>query len=174
MRDYVFVALPGSPVLSLLIPTALLGLWHGAAWKYVLWGVANGLALGVYVSWRIHRRTPGGKGGGPVAIGGTLVFWAYSLLLMALFFCPDVPTALRYWRALFTHPWTTMGDPSLIALSVFLAAFLALQVLGRHTDWRSRWNAVPGWAKGVAFAVLFYVVVFFSVPVGQKFVYMQF
>ena len=174
MRDYVFVAMPGSPTLSLLVPAALLGLWHGAAWKFVLWGIGNGLALAVYVLWRIHRKTPGGKGGGPIAILGTACFWAYSLLLMALFFCPDLPTAVRYWRALFTQPWTTLGEPSLVALSVFLAVFMALQYAGRYTPWRARWDALPGWAHGLAFVVLFYVVVFFSVPVGQKFVYMQF
>ena len=174
MRDYVFVAFPGSPTLSLMVPAALLGLWHGAAWKFVLWGIGNGVALAVYVTWRIHRKTPGGKGGGPVAVAGTLTFRAYSLLLMALFFCPDVPTAIRYWTALFTHPWTTIGDPSLLALALFLAVFIAAQVAGRYTDWRTRWDALPGWVHGLAFAVLFYVVVFFSVPVGQKFVYMQF
>jgi alginate O-acetyltransferase complex protein AlgI len=174
MRDYVFRALPGSPTLSLLIPAALLGLWHGAAWKFVLWGIGNGLALAVYVLWRINRKTPGGREGGAVALLGTAAFWIYSVLLMALFFCPDLPTVFAYWRALFTQPWTTLGDPSMIALALFLAVFVASQFVGRYTDWRSRWDALPGWAHGLAFVVLFYLVLFFSVPVGQKFVYMQF
>jgi D-alanyl-lipoteichoic acid acyltransferase DltB (MBOAT superfamily) len=174
MRDYVFVAMPGSPTLSLLLPAALLGLWHGAAWKFVLWGIGNGLALAAYVLWRINRKTPGGKGGGPVAILGTACFYAWSLMLMSLFFCPDVSTAVAYWQALFTHPWAAIDDPSLIALALFLVVFMALQFAGRYTAWRERWDALPGWVHGLAFAVLFYAVVFFSVPVGQKFVYMQF
>ena len=33
---------------------------------------------------------------------------------------------------------------------------------------------MPGWARGIAFAVLFYVVLFGAVPVGERFVYYQF
>jgi alginate O-acetyltransferase complex protein AlgI len=174
MRDYAFVALPGSPALSMLLPAALLGLWHGAGWKFLLWGIGNGLALVAYVTWRINRKTPGGRNGGPLAVAGTLVFWIYSLLLMALFFCPDLATAAAYWRSLVTQPWQALADPTLVALAVFLAAFLAVQFAGRHLPWRARWDALPPLVHGVLFALLFYAVLFFSVPTGQKFVYQQF
>jgi D-alanyl-lipoteichoic acid acyltransferase DltB (MBOAT superfamily) len=174
MRDYAFVALPGSPALSMLLPAALLGLWHGAGWKFLLWGIGNGLALVAYVTWRINRKTPGGKRGGPLAVAGTVVFWVYSLLLMALFFCPDLRTAASYWRSLATQPWQALGDPTLVALALFLAAFLAVQFAGRYLPWRARWDALPPLVHGALFALLFYAVLFFSVPVGQKFVYQQF
>jgi alginate O-acetyltransferase complex protein AlgI len=174
MRDYAFVALPGNPALSMLLPAALLGLWHGAGWKFLLWGVGNGFALVAYVTWRINRKTPGGRRGGPLAAAGTVVFWVYSLLLMALFFCPDLGTAVAFWRALATHSWSAWSEPTLVALAVFLAVFLAVQFAGRYLPWRARWDALPGWAHGALFAVLFYVVLFFSVPLGQKFVYQQF
>ncbi|MET0556484.1 MAG: MBOAT family O-acyltransferase [Vicinamibacteria bacterium] len=174
MRDYAFVALPGSPALSMLIPAALLGLWHGAGWRFLLWGIGNGLALVVYVTWRINRKTPGGKDGGPLAIAGTAAFRVYTLLLMTLLYCPDLGTAASYWRALATHSWRTWSDPTLAALVVFLAVFVAVQYAGRYLPWRPRWDALPAWAQGAAFALLLYVVLFFSVPVGEKFVYQQF
>jgi hypothetical protein len=61
-----------------------------------------------------------------------------------------------------------------VALAVFLAAFLAVQFAGRYLPWRARWDALPPAVHGVLFALLFYAVLFFSVPVGQKFVYQQF
>jgi alginate O-acetyltransferase complex protein AlgI len=183
MRDYVFAWLGGSSRLGatrsvriparFLITAALLGLWHGAAWKFVLWGVSNGLALAVYVLWRMKARPARGEGR-VLRVAGSVGFRFYTFLSFALFFCPDVPTAASFWGALLTHPWTTVGDPSLTALAVFLLAFLALQFAGRYTAWRARWNALPGWAHGAAFGVLFYAVLFLSVPAGQKFVYMQF
>lgn len=50
-RDYVYIPLGGSrctpmkQVRNLLIVWALTGLWHGAAWNYVLWGLYFGLFL---------------------------------------------------------------------------------------------------------------------------------
>jgi D-alanyl-lipoteichoic acid acyltransferase DltB (MBOAT superfamily) len=175
MRDYVFLPLSGRPLLSLLVPATLLGLWHGASWKFVLWGLGNGLALGAYILWRIHGPTASErKKGSPLAWLGTLVFWAWTLLLMALFFCPDFRTALLFWQRLFTAPWETTGDPSLLALVVFIVLFMAVQITGRHARWREAWDRVPEPVKGLAFAALFYVVLFGSVPTGQKFVYFQF
>lgn len=175
MRDYVFLPLSGRPVLSLVVPATLLGLWHGASWTFVLWGLGNGLALGAYILWRIHGPTASERRkGSPVAWLGTLLFWAWTLLLMALFFCPDFKTALLYWRQLFTAPWETTADPSLLALVVFLVLFMGVQIAGRHAPWREAWDRVPEAVKGLAFVVLFYVVLFGSVPTGQKFVYFQF
>ena len=175
MRDYVFQPLSGWPVLSLVAPATLIGLWHGAAWKFVLWGLGNGLALGAYILWRIRGpRASERRKGSLLASLGTLLFWAWTLLLMALFFCPDVTTAAAYWQRLFTTGWETIGDPSLAALVAFLTVFMAVQIAGRHAPWRVWWARTPAGVRGLAFALLFYAVLFGSVPVGAKFVYYQF
>ena len=50
-RDYVYIPLGGNrrgrarQVLNLFIVWALTGLWHGASWNFVLWGVYYGLFL---------------------------------------------------------------------------------------------------------------------------------
>jgi alginate O-acetyltransferase complex protein AlgI len=51
LRDYLFIPLGGSRGTSwqtcrnLMITMALGGLWHGASWAFVLWGVLHGLLL---------------------------------------------------------------------------------------------------------------------------------
>ena len=58
---------------------------------------------------------------------------------------------------------------------MFLAVFLAVQFAGRYLPWRGALGTrCRRWSDGVLFALLFYAVLFFSVPVGQKFVYQQF
>lgn len=50
-RDYVFIPLGGSRTsklrtnLNLMTTFVLSGLWHGAAWQFIVWGGINGLAL---------------------------------------------------------------------------------------------------------------------------------
>jgi len=51
LRDYLYVSLGGNrrgegqTYLNLMLTMMLGGLWHGAAWTYVLWGVYHGLLL---------------------------------------------------------------------------------------------------------------------------------
>jgi len=50
-RDYVYIPLggnrkgPGRTYLNLLIVFFLTGLWHGAGWNFIIWGLFNGLFL---------------------------------------------------------------------------------------------------------------------------------
>ena len=49
MRDYIFIPLGGSrhgrsrTVRNLLVVFAVSGLWHGASWNFVIWGIINAL-----------------------------------------------------------------------------------------------------------------------------------
>jgi alginate O-acetyltransferase complex protein AlgI len=57
LRDYLYVPLGGSHgslafiCRNLIITMLLGGLWHGAAWNFVLWGLYQGAALCVYRVW---------------------------------------------------------------------------------------------------------------------------
>lgn len=58
LRDYVFIPLGGSrgskwaTDRNLMITMLLGGLWHGAAWSYVVWGAAHGLLLVIHRHFR--------------------------------------------------------------------------------------------------------------------------
>ena len=57
-RDYVYIPLGGSrhgfalQLGALAVTWTLTGLWHGAAWTFVVWGVMHGSALVVQILWR--------------------------------------------------------------------------------------------------------------------------
>src|SRR5262249_42492618 len=61
LRDYLYVSLGGNRgnlafVCRNLMTTMLLGgLWHGAAWNFVLWGLYQGGALCIYRIWHEYR-----------------------------------------------------------------------------------------------------------------------
>jgi D-alanyl-lipoteichoic acid acyltransferase DltB (MBOAT superfamily) len=67
LRDYVYIPLGGNrgrnPILTyrnLLLTMLLGGLWHGAAWTFVVWGGLHGAALVGERLWRERRGAPAG------------------------------------------------------------------------------------------------------------------
>ncbi len=58
LKDYLYIPLGGSKkgkhrtTINLMITMLLGGLWHGASWKFVIWGGLNGVGLVVYKMWR--------------------------------------------------------------------------------------------------------------------------
>jgi alginate O-acetyltransferase complex protein AlgI len=73
LRDYLYVALGGNRIsrvrtyVNLLAVMLLGGLWHGAAWTFVVWGALHGAALAVERALGLHRP------GKPAAL--TLGWW---------------------------------------------------------------------------------------------------
>ncbi|MGH4009485.1 MAG: MBOAT family O-acyltransferase, partial [Pseudonocardiaceae bacterium] len=97
-RDYVYIPLGGNrqgaqtTYRNLWIVFALTGLWHGASWTFLLWGLYHGTAL------VIERR----RGWGAVEPGHRLARRTLTLLIVVfgwvLFRSPDLGTALVFWQ----------------------------------------------------------------------------
>jgi D-alanyl-lipoteichoic acid acyltransferase DltB (MBOAT superfamily) len=58
LKDYLYIPLGGNRKgkfrtnINLMITMLLGGLWHGASWKFVIWGGLNGIGLVIYKLWR--------------------------------------------------------------------------------------------------------------------------
>jgi D-alanyl-lipoteichoic acid acyltransferase DltB (MBOAT superfamily) len=59
LKDYVYIPLGGShhghwrTLVSLMVTMVLGGIWHGAGWTFLLWGVLHGVALSINYTWRL-------------------------------------------------------------------------------------------------------------------------
>src|SRR5579872_2459000 len=125
LRDYLYIPLggnrgtPAQTRRNLLITMVLGGLWHGAAWTFVLWGVYQGVLLVIYrpyaaavESWRGVRRVAAGLVMFHLTCAGWLIFRAPSLRdlvtlsgsLMTRFAPSAVDTALMTSLALYVLP----------------------------------------------------------------------
>lgn len=108
IRDYVYIPLGGSrrgPVLratNALVAFSLCGLWHGAGWNFVFWGVYHGIgvvAASAYQSWQ-------GRSNVALAswISQSVPGWALTMLYVGigwLFFFYPLDQALLMTRQLF-------------------------------------------------------------------------
>ncbi len=84
LRDYVYIPLGGNKkgnlrrYINIMLTMLIGGLWHGAAWGFVVWGLMHGFYLVINHIWRLIR------GSGEYGFWGTLVSRALTFLAVAL------------------------------------------------------------------------------------------
>ena len=200
LRDYLYIPLGGNRGSKLfqhrnLFLTMLLGgLWHGAAWTFVVWGAMHGFALIVHREFRgitkkwstptdagseVHRRAGSAapqKPGSSVYLRtgvGTLLTFLWVSLTWIFFRAPGFATAIQTAKSfvLFRSPGTAdFGINCLVAFGV-----LAVIHWIAHRRWLHAW-----WAKAPAwqFAAICGVILATALPWTplryQPFIYFQF
>jgi D-alanyl-lipoteichoic acid acyltransferase DltB (MBOAT superfamily) len=122
LRDYLYIPLGGNrgglagTCRNLMITMILGGLWHGAAWTFVLWGVFHGVllvAFRLFSDWRARRGD--GKAGAPLAVGS--LQWIVRVLVMfqitcfgwLIFRAQNLAQVAEMTKALF-RPWYVTAD----------------------------------------------------------------
>ena len=115
IRDYIYIALGGNrhgivlKVVNGLIAFAICGLWHGAGWNFLLWGLYHGVAIAVVSTYRDAMGAVG-RGIGFAFDRVPFVGWALTMVFVAvgwlLFFYP-APEAAEMARLLFVKGTVT-------------------------------------------------------------------
>ncbi|MGK7871128.1 MBOAT family O-acyltransferase [Falsiroseomonas sp. E2-1-a20] len=109
LRDYVYVPLGGNRLgprrryLNLVLTMLLGGIWHGAGWTFLVWGLLHGMYLLVNHAWVEAARRAVAAGWrltlpGPIAWGLTLLA---VMVGWTLFASPDFTTAMSVLSGLF-------------------------------------------------------------------------
>lgn len=110
IRDYVYIPLGGNRhgaarrTANGLVAFGLCGLWHGAAWNFVFWGLYHGAGLAVASTYRTVLGAPG-RALGTALTRLPLLGWAVTMLFVFvgwLYFFYPVPEATHLLRLLFT------------------------------------------------------------------------
>lgn len=113
LRDYLYIPLGGSQkgptrtFVNLFIVMFLGGLWHGAAWTFVLWGLLHGAYLTINHLWRAHRG-PASAHGAMRALSITFTFLC-AALAWVLFRADTIGAAGEMYRALGGLNGVTLG-----------------------------------------------------------------
>ncbi len=102
-RDYLYIPLGGNRrgnvYFNLLVVFVATGLWHGAAWSFLIWGLWHGLFM---LAERFFNKN---KESSVFARIPSVIKWLYTMLVVVfgwiLFKLEDVPKALSYIGAMF-------------------------------------------------------------------------
>ncbi|HLX32043.1 MAG TPA: MBOAT family protein [Gaiellaceae bacterium] len=173
-RDYLFIPLGGSrrgakrTVANLVITMFLAGLWHGAAWTFVVWGLVHGAALGIHGVLKRAGLTPSST-----VVNRVLTF-LYVISAFVIFRAPNLHVA----GTIFARMLGSAGVESFSTLQsllpgrfviLMLVLLVFVQVAPNTWQLKIKPRLVYGLATGTAFAAAV-----MSIAVPHPFIYFQF
>ncbi|MHA1165376.1 MAG: MBOAT family O-acyltransferase [Alphaproteobacteria bacterium] len=175
LRDYLYIPLGGGrygmsrQALALTVTMFLGGLWHGAGWTFVVWGLMHGLGLAVHAWWSRLL-----KGELP-----TLAGWALTMLFVmtgwVLFRAVSFSSAMSMLTSMyggngFTFPTADYGaNPAILILAAAIALIgPSSQKFALEQDYARPWAGLA-----VAATLMLSIIMAGSV-VDPEFIYFQF
>lgn len=175
IRDYLYIPLGGSRVstkgkflLVLIGAMGLSGLWHGAAWNFVLWGIYHAFLIFGY-----HALGFGGRWR-PKSRKGILLAWvamcAFTLGGWMLFRCTSMGWL---YDVLTSGNWGFTGDSLLVSLSVLLLVLayslpMQIMLLLDHKFPQKRM------AHAIFYGLALLMIVMYAPDTNTDFIYFQF
>ena len=179
LRDYLYIPLGGNrrgaarTYVNLMLTMLLGGLWHGAAWTFVLWGGLHGIYLMIerYLRQRLTI---------------TINAWNGILLALLTYTCVNITwvffrarefnTAIDMLGSMFglhqegskVLPWLDIY----IVFSVITVLFITHWFM-RDTSVKAVASKTPWWLLGVIWAIMIFFLVI-SQSSGEQFIYFQF
>ncbi|MCB0207884.1 MAG: MBOAT family protein [Anaerolineae bacterium] len=181
LRDYLYVPLGGNrsglfyTYRNLMITMLLGGLWHGAAWSFVVWGGLHGLYL---IGHRLLTQNQKFTEKSPTdwdwqRVVGVVVTFHLVLLTWVFFRAPGFRASINFLEQIFSfqhmETWTTVLPAVIIPWALILFIDIPQFVTGRHVV-LLRW---PQLVRNVAVAIMLFLIL---LGVGNRapFIYFQF
>ena len=181
LRDYLYIPLGGNQKgkrrtqINLIVTMLLGGLWHGAAWTFVLWGALHGVALVVNKLLSARFERDGGLRHGPLT---GFTGWFLTLLIVLVgwvfFRCTNggFMQAARMLEKMFAAPDGVAWYYPFAIFAVLLVAITHALQASRLAHWRTL--SATKWYTPVILFTMIWLVVVFPARTFTPFVYFQF
>ncbi|MCE9673833.1 MBOAT family protein [Myxococcus stipitatus] len=179
LRDYLYRPLGGNRVskprvlFNLMTVMVLGGLWHGADWRFAVWGAVHGVALGVLRCWEWTVGKPEKPGIPRVAVG-MLATFTIVVLTRVVFRAPDMTHAGGFYARMLA------GVPGIANVSPLVWGMLAAAVFFHATPMKLYTTAselfvrLPVPVRAVAIVLLGLGIRHLSAVETRPYVYLQF
>ena len=182
-RDYVYIPLGGSRVkfgrwmFNILVVFVLSGIWHGAAWTFLLWGFAHGLLHIVEKALRdrIPSKEPQSKW---LKISVDALCVVMTFVLVTLFWVLFRASDFENLKAVFTAMFTNFGGGESLVVKPEIWLYLGLFILADVVLFNSRFDRwcdnKPMAVRWLIYAVLVFMTIACSSVNSFPFIYFQF
>lgn len=189
-KDYVYFPMGGSrhgktrTLINTIVLFLIIGLWHGAHWKFVVYGFINSLHFIPIILFGQKRKFPKivaeNKYFPNIAEGyGILKTFAFLVLVRVFFRAESLEQGLGYLSrifsaSLFSRPTFEDEKGALLTL-IFISFFLLIEWLGRTENYALEkigliWKRPVRW--GFYYVIIFCIFYFYGEQ--QQFIYFQF
>ena len=182
-RDYVYIPLGGSRVkfgrwvFNILVVFVLSGIWHGAAWTFLLWGFAHGL---LHVIEKALRQRMPAKESAPIwrkTLVNVLCV-AKTFVLVTLFWVIFRATDIQHLKAIFVTACTKFDTGLMMNVKpgmwLYLGLLILFDVLLRNTRFDAWCDNKPLALRWAIYAVLVFMTICCSSVANFPFIYFQF
>jgi alginate O-acetyltransferase complex protein AlgI len=179
LRDYLYIPLGGNRhgilrlYVALMVTMLIGGLWHGAAWTFIVWGGLHGTYL---ILERLQRQY----------IPFKITAWNGMFLAFTTFSCVNI-TWVFFRARKFETAWSMIksmfymqsnGEKildlfTIIKVSIVVGLLFVCHWFMRNTSLKEVSLKVSPWTLGVVWAIMIFLVII-SQGSGEQFIYFQF
>ena len=194
-KDYIYIPLGGNRVskfrncLNIMIVFLVSGLWHGAAWTFVVWGVLHGLyqVIGKFTfkprnkMWEKIGISPDGKLVGAIRTFNTFMLAAFAWIFFRANSFADLKVLLTKlftdWSlspSFFVDSLSSMGL-DLVAILTCIISVIILSMLDRTRLASDERRAIPDFRYAyLVWAIAFAWILLLAGDGASSFIYFQF
>ncbi len=190
LRDYLYIPLGGNRrgrvlrYVNLMVTMALGGLWHGAAWTFVAWGVLHGVYLCINHAWNNYGPAVAPRFTRLADMAAFILTFLSVVVAWVLFRADSMASAISILSKMASPSQFVFGRVEM-AYSVFIVAYAALAWLAPNTQTimgydhtnRTVGEALGRWQKRPAFLYATAAVLAFGILGIQQhseFIYFRF
>ena len=182
LRDYLYIPLGGNRVgwtraaVNLVIVMFLGGLWHGAAWTFVVWGLLHGFYLVIEHSVRAFVGSRAWADAFAVKLLLGLVTYAAVCLAWVFFRSADFTVAARLLRGMFgghAHGDAILATREMLQIGIVTFCLLLAHWTLRETNLESTLARLPRWTVTAVWALMICAIIL-TQGNSNAFIYFQF
>lgn len=188
LRDYVYISMGGNrsgqekTFFNVLVVFGLCGLWHGAGYNFIIWGVLHGIMVSLHKVMVLDRRQHGDgqivKRVDPWWKTGLKVFATYSVVtLLWLFFrAQDLSVVSVFFQKMIHWQTSDLAFRFILITSTFFVVSLVLDTFEVVTGKHSYVLLLPekSLAYGIMTALFIVTLAFMFQSEPMPFIYFQF
>ncbi|WP_317129209.1 MBOAT family O-acyltransferase [Formosa sediminum] len=189
-RDYVYIPLGGNQgtkafqIRNTILLFVLIGFWHGAAWKFIVYGFINALYFLPLIIWRPKRTDRNDVNTNHLIPSraefiGMVKTFAFLVLVRVFFRADNLQTGVSYLSKIFSVSFFTVPEFAnridAIVLFIVILVFMSIEWVGKTNEYAIEQFAVT-WKRSYRWCFYYVLVccIFYFYAKPQQFIYFQF